>query len=365
MRPIIASYEMFSDNLDEKMEKIMSESPLGNEVNDERLSQLVVWLKTIFKQDELDISVASADASFRRYFRILTPDHADAKSWVVMDAPPDKEDCKPFIYVCNAFLSMEVNVPKIYAKDLTQGFLVLSDFGSTCFLDKLNEQNVDSLYGDAMATLLHLQTHTKPKDVSFPPYDDALLMREMQLFPDWFLKKHMSIHVSSEIEKILNKTFRQLSDNTLSQPVVWVHRDFHSRNLMLLEKNNPGVIDFQDAVEGPITYDLVSLLRDCYIDWDVNRVENWVKKYWTKLQALDVCTDVAFDDFLKWFDWMGVQRHLKAIGIFSRLNYRDGKSGYLADIPRTLNYVVQVSKKYPELQAFHDFVSTLETPEPV
>ncbi len=330
---------------------------------DQRLAQLTEWLKTVLEQDEVDVSVASADASFRRYFRVQTPANPAGKSWVVMDAPPDKEDCQPFVEISVAFRRTKVNVPEIYAQDLAQGFLMLTDFGSTCYLDKLNAQTADALYDDAMDALISLQINEKPKNISLPIYDDVLLTREMNLFPEWFLAKHLNATADAETEKMFLDTFRQLSEMALQQPVVWVHRDYHSRNLMVTEKNNPGVIDFQDAVEGPVAYDLVSLLRDCYIEWPDEKIDVWVNVYLKKLKANNLCDDVTEPQFKKWFDWMGLQRHIKVLGIFSRLYYRDGKENYLADMPLTLNYVVKVSARYPELAAFSQFVSQIKLPK--
>jgi len=336
---------------------------MGIKVIDKRLEQLTLWLKFALEQDTVDIDVASADASFRRYFRVLTPENPAGKSWVVMDAPPDKEDCKPFVKVSTAFHHMKVNVPEIFAQDLSHGFLVLTDFGNTCYLDKLNDDTADHLYGDAMDALLSLQTNDKPSNITLPPYDDDLLKREMMLFPDWFLSKHLKASPDKSTINMLDETFNKLSNSALQQPTVWVHRDYHSRNLMVTEHKNPGVIDFQDAVEGPVTYDLVSLLRDCYISWPDEKIEAWVKSYLQKLKSKQYCTGISEKEFIKWFDWMGIQRHLKAIGIFARLNYRDGKPGYLLDIPRTLNYVIEVSSRYPELNDFNQYVSKIELPE--
>lgn len=321
-------------------------------MTDKRLAELGQWLEYALENQNLDISVASADASFRRYFRVKS----QGKSWIAMDAPPDKEDCKPFVKVATAFHHLGVTVPEIYAQDLTHGFLVITDFGSRCYLDELNDQNADRLYGDAMQVLLNLQTNDKPKNVSLPEYDRDLLDREMLLFDEWFLGRHLQLKLEAEEKNILQETRRYLADMALAQPKVWVHRDYHSRNLMVTEKNNPGVIDFQDAVNGPVTYDLVSLLRDCYISWPLEKVQAWVAEYLQALQQRSVCKDVNLETFLQWFDWMGVQRHMKAIGIFSRLNYRDGKSGYLGDIPRTLHYVKSVTQKYDELTAFNQFI---------
>lgn len=321
-------------------------------MTDKRLVQLSDWLEYALEDKNLEITVASADASFRRYFRVKTAD----KSWIAMDAPPEKEDCKPFVKVATAFHHLGVSVPEIYAQDLTHGFLVITDFGSRCYLDELNDENADQLYADAMQVLLNLQTNEKPQNVTLPEYDLALLNREMFLFDEWFLGEHLQLSLTDSDKKMLTQTQAQMAELALAQPKVWVHRDYHSRNLMFTEHNNPGVIDFQDAVNGPVTYDLVSLLRDCYIDWPLERVESWVAAYLQQLQQKQFCEDLSFETFMHWFDWMGVQRHMKAIGIFARLNYRDGKSGYLNDIPRTLNYVHTVSAKYPNLNSFNEFI---------
>ena len=322
---------------------------MNQPIIDHRTTSLSHWVKEKLNIEQMELSVASADASFRRYFRI----RHNGQSWIAMDAPPDKEDIKPFIKVATAFHSINVNVPEIFAYDLAQGFMLIEDFGHQCYQDLLTAANAEKLYADAMKALLELQTHTKPTDVTFPPYDNALLMREMQLFIDWFLIKHLAIDIDSIQQSILTNTFEELAANALAQPQLWVHRDYHSRNLMVIDEDNPGIIDFQDAVVGAVTYDLVSLLRDCYIAWPLAQVESWVMSYLSQLQARGICSQVDEAQFMKWFDLMGMQRHLKAIGIFSRLNYRDGKAGYLADIPRTLNYVRYVATKYPEFEDFH------------
>lgn len=321
-------------------------------VQDLRVRQLKQWLTEELGHADWQLEIASADASFRRYFRIVLPD----KTLIAMDAPPDKEDIKPFIHVATAFKNIGVNVPEIFAQDLTLGFMLLQDFGSTSFLDELNETTAGKLYQDALNALLTLQTAPKPEHESFPPYDEALLMREMALFPDWFLAKHLSITLTTEEQELLNQVFEILRDNALVQPQVWVHRDYHSRNLMIYPDDNPGIIDFQDAVDGAITYDLVSLLRDCYISWSDEQVSEWVAKYLQDLQQRGFCSEVSIDTFCLWFDLMGMQRHLKAIGIFARLNYRDGKPGYLNDIPRTLVYVEKVCEKYPEFAGFAQLI---------
>ena len=323
-------------------------------MEDIRLAQLTNWLNFVLEQQPMDISVASADASFRRYFRV----ESKGKTWIAMDAPPDKEDCKPFIDVATAFHYKKMNVPEICAQDLEQGFLLLTDFGDVNYLDKLTNETADQLYGDAMQALLNLQVNPKPDNFTLPPYDKVLLDREIQLFPEWFLGKHLNISLDENETAGLSKIYDLLIENSLVQEQVWVHRDYHSRNLMLVENNNPGVIDFQDAVDGAITYDLVSLLRDCYIDWPIAKIEAWVDGYLKKLQKRKLCESVSSETFLKWFDLMGVQRHLKVLGIFCRLNYRDGKSGYLDDLPRTLNYVKQVSAKYKELEMLNNVITS-------
>lgn len=313
---------------------------------------LTDWIESVLAGKPMVITVASTDASFRQYYRV----ESGGKSWIVMDAPPEKEDCKSFIEVSEAFLDMELNVPEVYMRNLNHGFLFMTDFGSTCYLDALNKSNADSLYRDAMAALLTLQTGERPYNVTLPSYDDALLRQEMSLFDDWFLERHLDITLNEEEKQGLAQVNDWLVESALSQEKVWVHRDYHSRNLMVTEKNNPGIIDFQDAVEGPVTYDLVSLLRDCYITWPTEKVEQWVKQYLADLQKRRVCKGVTVETFQQWFDLMGVQRHLKAIGIFSRLNYRDEKPVYLKDIPRTLAYVKEISAKYKELAVLNQLI---------
>jgi len=331
---------------------------VDTEVQDLRKAQLMSWLNNVVEDKSWQLEVASADASFRRYFRLIFKD----KTLIAMDAPPDKEDIKPFIKVASAFKSLGVNVPEIYAQDLNQGFMLLQDFGSVCFLDELADDSADKLYQDAMQALQTLQSSEKPGDVKLPAYDAELLMREMALFSDWFIEKHLSLSISDAERETLNSSFEMLRDNALQQPQVWVHRDYHSRNLMVYEADNPGIIDFQDAVHGAITYDLVSLLRDCYISWPDDKIYTWVASYLNGLKAKGICAEVSNEDFIRWFDLMGAQRHLKAIGIFARLNHRDGKSGYLKDIPRTMSYVETVCDKYPELQSFSNLIENKVKP---
>ncbi len=316
--------------------------------DDFRKITLLDWLENDLLLPVMSCEPASSDASFRRYFRITLP----RQQLVVMDAPPDKENIAQFMKVAELLRLSNVNVPRIYHQNLDDGFLVLEDFGSHSFLDKINPDNANELYSNALDGLLKLQTYTDIAGCALPRYDEALLQRELGIFEDWLIKQALGIEIPLAIwDEVCNI----LVSSALEQPVTCVHRDYHSRNLMVLQDNSLGIIDFQDAVIGPVTYDLVSLLRDCYIAWPQTQVNLWMSQYYQKLnQANIIACDLP--QFTRWFDLMGMQRHLKAIGIFSRLNLRDGKSGYLNDIPRTLNYVMAQAQAYPELDGFHDFL---------
>lgn len=325
---------------------------------DQRLEQLKQWVGTQLGELEFSILPASADASFRRYFRVSYVDGGVEQTLVVMDAPPEKEDSSAFVSIAITLRNCGVNAPEIVAVDLDKGFMLLSDLGSTPYLDQLTNKTADLLYGDAMEALLEIQRGW-PADHRLPLYDRALLMDEMGLFRQWYLGVHRQYSLDGDQVIELEEQFSLLADSALEQPQVAVHRDYHSRNLMALSTDNPGVIDFQDAVWGAVTYDLVSLLRDCYIEWPQEDVERWAESYFHQLVERQIITGVNLEQFMRWFDWMGVQRHLKAIGIFSRLNHRDGKPGYLDDIPRTMNYVVDVTARYPELAPLHGLVRDL------
>ena len=312
----------------------------------ERRASLQSWAEEQLGWPNVELTPASTDASFRRYFRV----ERDGNSYILMDAPPDKEDCAPFVHVSRLLQELGLHVPEVIAAD-ARGFLLLSDLGHRQYLDELNEQTVDRLYGDALGALATLQS-CAVADCGLPAYDRELLLFEMSLFRDWLLGSHLGMQLNDAQLAGLNRSFDTLADNALQQPVVCVHRDYHSRNLMISDYHNPGILDYQDAVTGPMTYDLVSLLRDCYIRWPRERVESWALGYYElALQTGILRPDQADEQqFLRWFDWMGVQRHLKAAGIFARLYHRDGKSGYLEDIPRTLGYVEEVCTRYPELE---------------
>lgn len=325
-----------------------------------RITQIKSWLLDDLKFPPFDLVPASSDASFRRYFRILPLNGAKAiteadDTLIVMDAPPDKEDTGPFVKVATLLAEIGLNVPLIKESNLDRGFLLLSDLGSRQYLSALNDINVDQLYGDALQSLLTMQLKG-PRDNQLPPYDYALLMREMELFRDWYLKTHLQLELTGKEEQLLTDAFELLAQSALSQPKACVHRDYHSRNLMLTGQNNPGILDFQDAVFGPVTYDLVSLLRDCYIAWPKQQVESWALNYLTQAADAGLFNERDEEQLLRWFDWMGAQRHLKATGIFARLNHRDNKPGYLQDIPRTLSYVVDVASRYNELRPLHEFL---------
>ncbi|MGR9012363.1 MAG: aminoglycoside phosphotransferase family protein [Gammaproteobacteria bacterium] len=312
------------------------------------------WLENDLLLAVTHCEPASSDASFRRYFRVKT----SAGQFIIMDAPPSKENTEPFIRIAKLLTQSQVNVPAIFHQNMADGFLLLEDFGSQCFLDQLNADTADDLYQSAFESLFKLQTQTPVPDAGLPNYDEPLLHRELAIFDDWFLGQLLDIQIPAGIWK---PVCFLLTTSALEQPVTCVHRDYHSRNLMVLDKDSPGVIDFQDAVIGPITYDLVSLLRDCYISWPEQQIEQWQNNYFERLRQANLihCNEAQFK---RWFDLMGLQRHLKAIGIFSRLHLRDGKSNYLGDIPRTLNYVTAVCAIYPELAEFNDFLHALVLP---
>lgn len=322
-----------------------------------RLEQLERWLAKLFGARDFAVTVASADASFRRYFRVIR----GSETWIAMDAPPGKEDMEPYIRISAMLADVGVNAPRVLERNVEEGFLLNSDLGSRTYLMEFEERgDADRLYADAIEALVRIQARGPAHAARLPPYNGALLRYEMSLFPDWFCGRHLGLPLSGDDAAALAGVFDVLSTEPLQQPRVFVHRDYHSRNLMVGDGArlgaNPGILDFQDAVCGPVTYDLVSLLRDCYIAWPAERVRDWVAHYRASAQRSGV--DVGGSDaaFVRWFDLMGVQRHLKAIGIFARLWHRDGKPGYLNDIPRTLNYVHVVSGRYRELQFLQSFI---------
>lgn len=317
-------------------------------LEDFRTIAMLDWLKNDLLLTVDRCEPASSDASFRRYFRITLP----GEQFVVMDAPPDKENLPAFIKVDELLARSGVRVPGIRFKNEVDGFLVLEDFGTQSYLDRLTTDNAGDLYGAALNSLLTLQLNVDTEQSGLPRYDEALLRRELGIFDEWFVGRTLEKNLP---ETVWNDICNLLVESALAQPTVCVHRDYHSRNLMLLVNGEPGIIDFQDAVIGPVTYDLVSLLRDCYIAWPQERIDGWLAGHWERLRTHGI-VDRELEVFTRWFDLMGLQRHLKAIGIFSRLNLRDGKAGYLKDIPRTLGYVLAQTEKYPEFSDFHRFL---------
>jgi aminoglycoside/choline kinase family phosphotransferase len=315
----------------------------------ERIKEISRWLRQHSNEPEIELRPLAGDASFRRYFRA----ELEGVSRVIMDAPPDKEDSRPFVEVAGRLRQAGLNAPEILAADARQGFYLLSDLGDDLYLPHLSAERVDRLYGDALAALAVMQATVSP--AGLPPYDHALLHREMDLFPDWLLHRHLRFQLSEAERTQLQATFRLLSAAALAQPQVFAHRDYHSRNLMLLPRHNPGIIDFQDAVHGAVTYDLVSLLRDCYIVWPRPQVEAWALGYADLAAQHGIIPKIEDTEFLRWFDWMGLQRHTKVAGIFARLFHRDGKAGYLRDIPTALRYIVEAAASYPETRWLADF----------
>ncbi|MBK8285680.1 MAG: phosphotransferase [Ahniella sp.] len=307
------------------------------------------WVRTQLNDSKMVITPLTGDASFRSYLRAKSQD----KSFIIMNAPPEKEDIGPWITIARRMRNASLNTPEIFSEDRKNGFILMSDLGDTTYLDALNADTVDVLYRDAISALFGMQQRCKADDL--PVYDEVRLRTEMNLFPEWFLERHLGLKIRASERMIIERVFEKLVASALEQPQAFVHRDYHSRNLMRRDRENPGILDFQDAVRGPITYDLVSLLRDCYIEWPADKVLAWVNQYRDRLTKAGVIGDRELR-FKRWFDWMGLQRHIKVLGIFARLNYRDGKPGYLKDLPRVLGYVLQVAGKNKDLGPFAEWL---------
>ncbi|MCQ3923724.1 MAG: aminoglycoside phosphotransferase [Rhodocyclaceae bacterium] len=324
----------------------------------QRLELVHQWLAGLFPGRPLTIAPASADASFRRYFRVSFD---DGSSRIVMDAPPEYEDCRPFVKVAGLLHGAGVHAPEILAQDLTRGLLLLSDLGSTAYIDALNDGNADALFRDALDALVKWQLASRPD--ALPPYDEALLRRELGLFPEWYVARHLGTPLATEQQAALEGVQATLLRNLLAQPCVFVHRDYMPRNLMVCE-DNPGVLDFQDAVYGPISYDVISLFRDAFLGWEEERIIDWSVRYWEKARRAGLPVEGDFGDFYRNLEWMGLQRHLKVLGIFARLNYRDGKPKYLADTPRFVGYVRHVATRYAPLAPLARLLDELELRAP-
>ena len=330
------------------------------DASDSRLAQLTRWVFDDLGFAGGRLAPASADASFRRYFRVTRGED----TYIVMDAPPDKEDLGPFSSMARLLLRIGVNVPAILATDSKRGFLLLSDLGVRQYLDELEVETADRLYADALGALSAMQTADGAMARDLPRYSHALLMREMDLMPEWFLGSHLRLQVSAAERSMLAGQFEILAQSALAQPAVFVHRDYHSRNLLVTETDNPGILDFQDAVWGPVTYDLASLLKDCYIAWPAPRVRDWALQYRERLLTRGFpFLGATESEFIRWFDLVGLQRHIKVLGIFARLFYRDGKQQYLRDLPRVLRYTREAAGAYAGTAQLADFIARRIEPE--
>ena len=328
---------------------------------DPRFHLLAEWLAKVLHSRAFALAPASADASFRRYFRVtLEASHAlapGAQTLIAMDAPPPREDCRPFVHVAALMHDAGVHAPKVVAQDIERGFLLLTDLGPTTYLRALDADNANDLFRDAIDTLLLWQLATRPGVL--PPYDEALLRRELELFPEWYVGRHLGQELTHDERVALDGVFRTIIASNLAQPVVFVHRDYMPRNLMV-SAPNPGVLDFQDAVSGPITYDVASLFRDAFLSWPDERVLDWTIRYWEKARRAGLPVTTDFAEFHRDCEWMGLQRHLKVLGIFARIRHRDGKAGYVEDTPRFLAYVRPVAERYREFAPLARLLDRLE-----
>ncbi len=352
----------------------------------QRQQQATEWLKSQFPNDTFTLAPASADASFRRYFRAT---FTDGSTRIIMDAPPQHEDCKPFLHVAHLFEAAGTHVPHVYAQDLERGFLLLSDLGNTTYLQALTADNASQLYSAATDALIKIQLASKANEL--PPYDEALLRRELNLFPDWYIARHLGVTLSEKQQAKLEEVFTRIVANNLAQPKVYVHRDYHSRNLMVTEPDerthlphpnpppegegaseslrntfliSPGIIDFQDAVYGPITYDLASLFKDAYIKWDEELIMDWLIRHWEKARKAGLPVHADFGEFYRDYEMMGAQRHIKVLGIFARLCHRDGKDGYLKDMPLVMDYLRAACVRYIDLKPLLNILDELEQNKP-
>src|SRR6202162_2449961 len=330
------------------------------DASDSRLADLTRWVFEDLGFAGGQIAPASVDASFRRYFRVTR----DADTYIAMDAPPEKKKLEPFLKVAMILLGIGLNAPVVLAQDRKRGFLLLSDLGKRQYLDELAAEGAaQRLYADALGALSAMQLADPGSMGGLPRYDRAMLMREMELMPEWFLERHLGLQISAAERGMLNRLFEALAQSALQHPATFVHRDYHSRNLLVTTENNPGILDFQDAVAGPVTYDLVSLLKDCYVAWPAPRVRAWALQYRDRLLATGFPLSATEPEFIRWFDLVGLQRHIKVLGIFARLYYRDGKSQYLKDLPRVLRYVRDAALNYAEAAEFADFIAGRIEPE--
>ncbi len=325
---------------------------------DARLEALERWLSAELNGAAFSLTSASEDASFRRYFRVRLD---DGRTYIVMDAPPDKEDCRPFVHVAGLLRAAGLNAPAVHAQDLDGGYLLLGDLGTRTYLSVLDDANASGLFRDAIGALVRWQLATRENEL--PPYDETLLRRELELFPQWYIGRHLGVTLSAAQRESLDELFTRLVASALAQPRVFVHRDYMPRNLMLCEPN-PGVLDFQDAVIGPISYDIVSLVRDAFVSWDEERVLDWCVRYWEGAKKAGLPVNPDFAHFYRELEWMGLQRHLKVLGIFARLTYRDGKAKYLEDTPRFVRYARAVAERYGPLAPLARLLDEVEGDAP-
>ncbi len=332
---------------------------------DPRRAELADWVARTLHGAAFTLAPASEDASFRRYFRAtLAAPHAiapEATTLIAMDAPPPMENCRPFVHVARLLREAGVHAPQVLAQDLARGFLLLTDLGTTTYLAALDADSAPELYGAALDALVRFQQTSREGEL--PPYDEALLRRELDLFPDWYVARHLGRTLDDGQRQALERVFARVLANNLAQPRVFVHRDYHSRNLMV-SAPNPGVLDFQDAVYGPVTYDLVSLLRDAYIAWDEERQIDWAVRYWERARDAGIPVDRDFGVFWRDFEWMGVQRQVKVLGIFARLCHRDGKASYVQDMPLVMRYLRAACGRYRELTPLLVLLDALEDRAP-
>jgi aminoglycoside/choline kinase family phosphotransferase len=323
-----------------------------------RLDALERWIADRFPDKDFALAPASADASFRRYFRVAFAD-GQPRTLIAMDAPPEREDCRPFVHVARLLADAGLHAPRVIDQDLDNGFLLLSDLGNTTYLAALEADatQADRLFADATDAIVKWQLASRAGEL--PPYDAALLRRELDLFPDWYVAKHLGVTLAPAQAAALERTFALILASNLAQPRVYVHRDYMPRNLMVCDPN-PGVLDFQDAVYGPITYDVVCLFKDAFISWEEERVLDWTVRYWEKARRVRLPVDADFGAFFRDLEWMGLQRHLKVAGIFARLAHRDGKHAYLEDTPRFIGYIRSVCRRYDALKPLAVLLDELE-----
>ncbi|MES2259885.1 MAG: phosphotransferase [Pseudomonadota bacterium] len=343
----------------------LSSNQAPNDATDSRLILLKDWLTSTSLVNPESARPASADASFRRYFRVDVLPALQAvhgATLIAMDAPPERENVPAFINVDGLFAAAGVSVPAIVAQDEERGLLLLSDLGTSTYLQVLDHDNASAMYAAALEALVKIQQASQPGVL--PEFDRAFMLREMNLFPEWYIGKHLGATLTDAQSADLQKVFDAILANCLAQQQVFMHRDFHSRNLMWMDEKNPGILDFQDAVYGPITYDAASLMRDAYIQWDEELVLDCVIRYWQRAKAAGLPVNKDFDDFYKDFEYMALQRHLKILGLFCRLNYRDGKPLYLGDLPTVLDYVRKTANRYRDLRPLVRLLDTLENKKP-